>query len=102
MNGRALPWVEHVTHLGHELNQACNMDFDVRCKRAAFIEKSTDIRETFKFARPAEILSAIHMYVNTIYGFALWDLYGERAESAFRCYTTTTKLAWDVPRTTHR
>jgi hypothetical protein len=80
----------------------CNMDYDARCKRGAYIEKTTDIREMFKFARPAEKLSAISVYANTLYGYALWDLHGERAEAAFRCHRTAIKLSWDVPRTTHR
>ena len=32
LNGCDLPWVEKGTHLGHELQQSCNMDYDARCK----------------------------------------------------------------------
>ena len=35
--GVDLPWVETATHLGHELHQLCNMDYDVKTKRAQFI-----------------------------------------------------------------
>ena len=38
--GCDLPWVVKGTHLGHELHQSCNMEFDAKCKRAAFIDKS--------------------------------------------------------------
>ena len=50
-----LPWVEHATHLGHELHQLCNMEYDANIKRAQFIEASVQIGETFRFARPAKI-----------------------------------------------
>ena len=75
LNGDVLPWVETATHLGHELHQLCNMEYDTKCKRASFIQKTTNIREMFDFARPEQKLSAISVYAGGIYGFALWDLY---------------------------
>ena len=42
-----LPFVTHATHLGHELNQDCTMDMDIRMKRAAFISNSVEIRNMF-------------------------------------------------------
>jgi hypothetical protein len=39
--GLEKPWVVKGTHLGHELHQSCNMDFDAKCKRVAFTAKST-------------------------------------------------------------
>ena len=60
--GQTLPWVQHGTHLGHELHQMCNMDMDISMKRAEFIETSVQIRETFGFARPEEILRAVQVY----------------------------------------
>ena len=35
--GCDLPWVVHATHLGHELHQLCDMEFDAKTKRARFI-----------------------------------------------------------------
>ena len=81
----------------------CNMDYDAKCKRASYIQKTTTIREMFDFAGPEQKLSAISIYAGGIYGFALWDLYGQRAESTFNCWDTTVKLSWDcVPRSCHR
>ena len=102
LNGLPLPWVETATHLGHELHQKCTMEYDAKCKRGAFIEKTTNIRETFSFARPEEQMAAISTYASSLYGFALWDLYGERAQSAFKCWGTAAKLCWGAPRSTHR
>ena len=68
LNGLDLPWVVKGTH------QSCNMDFDAKCKRADFIEKSTDIRLMFSFASPQQVLSAVNVYAGHFYGSMLWDL----------------------------
>ena len=44
--GVDLPWVESATHLGHELHQDCNMNYDSKCKRARFIDNRTAVRES--------------------------------------------------------
>ena len=59
--GRDLPWVTHATHLGHELHQHCNMDMDIKMKRASFIKNSTDIRHMFHFALPNQVLNAVRV-----------------------------------------
>ena len=45
--GRTLPWVERATHLGHELDQSGQMEYDAATKRAQFIAKSLEIRNCF-------------------------------------------------------
>ena len=73
--GVDLPWVEKATHLGHEIHQDCNMDYDLNCKRGIFIENTTAIRETFSFADPPQILRAIQIYCCDLYGAMLWNLF---------------------------
>ena len=101
LNGQNLPWVSTAMHLGHELSQLANMEQDAKIKRGMFIEKSTDIRQMFSFAEPVQILQAVNIYSAHFYGGMLWDLYGEGAGQAFRCWNTAVKLVWDVPRSTH-
>ena len=72
------PWVVHANHLGHELHQMCNMDFDVNIKRAQFIDTAVQIQNTFSFAQPSEVLVTVQVYAGHWYGFMLWDLYGVR------------------------
>ena len=74
LNGNVLPWVETADHLGHKLHQTCTMEFDARCKRAQYIDKTTTLREMFSYARPEEKLSALNVYAGGLYGYALWDL----------------------------
>ena len=95
--GRELPWVATASHLGHELHESGNMEYDAVVKRAIFINKSVEIRENFHFASPVEILSAFKIYCSSFYGCMLWDLGGERAGQVFNAKTAAIKLAWDVP-----
>ena len=99
--GRDLPWVEYATHIGHELHQMCNMEYDANIKRAQFIENSVKIQESFGFAQPHEVLQAIQTYAGHWYGSMLWDLFGEKAGQIYRSWGTCVKVTWDVPRSTH-
>ena len=68
LNGKSLPWVRNATHLGHEISEKCNMELDTKIKRARFIENTTNIRETFAFAHPRQILRAIETYAVHLFG----------------------------------
>ena len=78
--GVDLPWVRSATHLGHELSEECNMDQDMKCKRADFIDKSTGVRETFSFAQPNQIMQAVRTYCCSLYGSMTWSLFSEKAK----------------------
>ena len=99
--GADLPWVSTATHLGHELSEDGTMDTDVRGKRAAFVTRSTEIRETFGFASPLEVLKAVKVYTCDFYGSMLWDLGGDQVKQLLNCWSTCVKIAWNVPRATH-
>ena len=99
--GVDLPWVVSAVHLGHELHQAGTMEHDAKVRRAIFIQNSTDIREMFEFAHPAQVLQAVNVYACHFYGYMLWNLYGPGAGQVFRSWNTCVKLAWGVPRWCH-
>ena len=75
------------------------MEFDAKTKRAKYIESAVQIQETFGFANPPEILQAV--CAGHWYGSMLWDLNGEMAGQICRSWSTSVKMAWDVPRFTH-
>ena len=77
------------------------MDFDTKVKRATFIRNSTEIRETFSFASPAEVVRAVKVFAGDFYGANLWKLRGSMAEQVFSAWNTCIKLSWHVPRGTH-
>ena len=99
--GMDLPWVKSANHLGNELSEACNMDQDMKNKRADFINKSTEVREGFNFAQPNQILQAVRTYCCSMYGAMTWSLFSDKAMQVFNCWGTCVKLAWGVPRATH-
>ena len=101
LRGEQLPWVSTVEHLGHTLQQDCTMDLDARRKRASFIDKSSDIRDTFHFAHPEQVMKACQVYVSDAYGFMLYDLTSQASQSYMKSWNTFVKLAWDVPRSTY-
>ena len=99
--GWSLPWVRTANHLGHELSEDCNMVQDMLCKRADFIQKSTEVRETFGFAQPNQIIQCVITYCSSMYGAMTWPLFSDKAKQVFNCWSTCVKLAWKVPRATH-
>ena len=57
--GVYLPWVSIANHFDNELSEENTMDRDIRGKRATFVTRKTEIRETFGFASPFEFLQAV-------------------------------------------
>ena len=98
--GKLLPWVESAVHLGHVLHQDGTMEKDIKAKRAAYINETVEIRESFGFATPAEVLRAVKLYAGSHYGSMLWDLGSDMATQYYNVWTTCVKLAWQVPRAT--
>ena len=77
------------------------MEHDTKVKRARFIGDSTNIRETFSFANPPEILKAVRLYCGHYYGAMLWDFQSEMTGQFCRSWNTCVKLAYNIPRSTH-
>ena len=100
--GVDLPWVESASHLGNTLSNDCKMDIDMKQKRADFIARSTEVRECFGFAFPNQVLQAVKTYCCGLYGAMLWPLFSDKATEVFNSWNTCVKLAWGLPRSTHR
>ena len=77
------------------------MELDAKIKRADFIDKTVNIRETFSFALPAQVIQAIDKYCGDHYGGMLWSFDGQGAGQYFRCWHRCIKLIWDVPLPCH-
>ena len=58
------------------------------------IENSTNIREMFGFAHPAQVIQAVYVYAAHFYRSMLWNLCGLGASQVFRSWYTCVKLAW--------
>ena len=86
LDGKDLPWVEHADHLGHRLHQSVTMDMDCNRARAAFIDKTVEVRDKFSFAHPWQQLKMVQILCCDGYGIMLWDLQGEQAEQYFKSW----------------
>ena len=101
LDGKSLPWVESAEHLGHTLHQLCSMDQDCQRAKNKYISKSMDIREDLWFATPEQQLKAIQVYCCDAYGAMLWYLGSPSSEQFFKCWNTSVKLAYGVPKNTY-
>ena len=94
-----LPWVKSCKHLGNTIVTASGggdiRNQDVKNKRAAYIDNSVKIQETFGFANPPEVLRAVQTYAGHWYGSMLWDLFGQMAGQIYNSWFTTVKVTWD-------
>ena len=98
--GQLLPYVSTASHLGHKLHESGLMDHDARVKRAQYIGELVEVRETYSFASPVEVLRAADLYCSSYYGSLVWDLSSNAAKQFFNCWTTNVKLTWNLPRNT--
>ena len=78
------------------------MEQDMKVKRADYIRNTTDIRETFSFAQPCQIMQAVRTYCGSLYGAMTWSLFSAKATQVFNCWSTCLKLSWGVTRATHK
>ena len=98
--GKDLPWVESATHLGHELHESGTMEHDAKVARARYINQTVEVRQSFAFASPVEVIRALEVYTTSYYGAMTWDLQGEGAKQLYNSWSTAIKLAWSCPRAT--
>ena len=99
--GNPLPLASYATHLGHEFHEDRTMKMDTRMKRSSYISRSLEVRESFSFASPCQVLAAIKMYASDLYGGMLWKLDELPAQQVMNCWFTTVKDVWGVTRATH-
>ena len=96
--GVDLPFVTTANHLGHQLSEDCNMDQDIRCRKAEFIGNSTEVREMFSFAQPNQVLQAVKTYCCSMHNCMTWNLFSDMARQFYNCWSTCVKLVWEVDR----
>ena len=93
--------MNRAVHLGIALTEEGDLLQDCKEKRAQFIDKSAQIRETFGFAHAMEKVTATEKYCTNIHGSVLWDLTSTEDQMVFRAWKTGIKISWNIPRSTH-
>ena len=74
LDGKNLPWVTKVNHLGCLLETDNKMKADIANKRGKFIGKVNSILQEFHYSKPETLLKLICTYASSCYGSSLWDL----------------------------
>ena len=101
LDGKELPWVTQVDHLGHILQENLSMEADAHKVRASFMNRASDLRDNLYFAHPQQKIQAIQLYCCDAYGSMLWQLESKYADSFFKAWNAQARLSWDIPRETH-
>ena len=104
LNGKPLPWVGSVKHLGTTLTNdaGCTLKQDLLEKRAMYIAKNNELRQEFYFTHPKTKLWINNVYNTSFYGAPLWDLSSRNYEKLEKTWNVSARLLLDLSRRTHR
>ena len=104
LNGKALPWVIKVKHLGSTIknNINCNMSQDLLEKRAAYIARNNELNQEFHYADPSVKIWLNNVYNSSFYGAPLWDIFDRNFEKLEKSWNVSQRVMLSLPKTTHR
>ena len=102
LNGDPLPWVDDVKHLGNVLESDNSMARDITAKRGKFIGKLNSLSQEFHYVSPKVFMKILNIYAVSFHGSGLWDIFSPNCERLYKAWNVAVRLAWNVPRTTHR
>ena len=105
LNGKSLPWVGSLRHLGTTLTSShgsCTLDQDLLEKRAMYIAKNNELGQEFFFAHPNTKIWINNVYNTSFYGAPLWDLTSRNLEKLEKTWNVSARVMLGLPRTTHR
>ena len=97
-----LPWVESYKHLGHILHIDESMSHDLLKKRTEFISSLHALRHEIGNQDPDVFMSLVYIYLISLYGSNLWDLYSTTADSLYSTWNIMIKNNYNLPYPTHR
>ena len=101
VNGKELPYVKQLDHLGHLLDGTGEMCADTIQKRYRYIKSSCEILDYVSFAPPGNKQKAVKIYSASAYGSNLWDFGSDEFRKFFNCWGRTVKDTFEVPYNTH-
>ena len=76
LEGKPLPWVSSVKHLGSNITNDIDniMNHDIMEKRAQYIAKNNELNQEFYYAHPDTKVWINKIYNSSFYGAPLWDI----------------------------
>ena len=102
LDGKILPWVKKVTHLGCVLESDNSMKCDIALKRGKFIGKVNSLLQELHFASPDVLMKLLNVYTTSFYGSPLWNIMSKDCDRLFKSWNVTVRHTLNLERQTHR
>jgi hypothetical protein len=99
---KPLPWVDSYKHLGHLVHTDEHTSHDIYAKRGEFISNLHALRQELGSQHPDVFMRLVLIYLSSMYGSNLWDLYSEAARSLYTSWNICIRQAYNLPFATHR
>ena len=102
LDGRNLPWVRKVNHLGSILESDCSMKSDIVSKKGQFVGRMNSLLQEFHFLDSSTMIKLVTSYALTFYGSALWNLQSKECEKLYNSWNVAIRNILHLDRKTHR
>ena len=104
LDGKALPWVTTVKHLGTTITTSdnCRMEQDLLEKRAAYIARNNELNQEYHYAYPQTKIWINSVFNTSFYGAPLWDLFSRNFKKMEKTWNVSMRIMLSLPRDTHR
>ena len=101
--GNALPWVNKIAHLGTTItNEKDVLAKDVMQKRAAYINRNSELQQEFHFSHPRSLVNINGIYNSSFYGCVLWNQFGKELERVDKSWNISMRKMLRFPFNAHR
>ena len=98
----SLPWVSTAVHLGHTFTTAEDTSADILSSKGLFNSKVHEFRQEFGDQHPVVFIKLVQIYLTSMYGSNLWDLYHPSANKLFSAWNSMIKYTYNLPFATHK
>lgn len=101
VNGKNLPWLPSVEHLGNHMEQKLSDNADVKHKRGKFIQSVNKLRSMFGSVTSNVLSRLFNSYCCSYYGCQMWDLSGCHIKMIYTAWNKAIRKIWNIPWKSH-
>ena len=102
LDGKTLPWVKSLKHLGMTLEEDNSMSMDIAQKRGMFIGKIKSLQQEFCGTNSEVKMRIFQIYTLSFYGSSIYNLFSKEVNRIYTTYNKLVRTTFSVPRETHR
>ena len=96
LDGKDLPWVPSLEHLGHTLHESMSMETDCKRARSSFMRRADDIRHELHFCYPEQRVQGVQLYTTDAYGAMLYSLNSDYADTLYKAWNIEMRRCWNL------